>query len=70
MKKTKRKVRKQSGDRVSRLAGRLLRITADCPAGAYVTIETSGWNRYLTAVGPLRSLCASVLSQDETKGRR
>ncbi len=55
----KRRVKKQSGDKASRIAGRGLRILAKSDAATWTV-----------RVSELKTLCASVLSQDETKGPR
>ncbi len=62
MKARKPRPRKATSDRVSRIAGMYLRAIATIPKGLQITpVEV--------AVGDLKALCASCLSQDETKGR-
>lgn len=60
--KPKPRPRKATSDRVSRIAGRYLRGLATVPKGLLVrTVEVD--------VRDLKALCASCLSQDETRGR-
>lgn len=53
-------MKKQSSSRLSSLAAQLLHEMK----GAF------RWQRRVIDVADLRALCASVLSQDETKGQR
>jgi hypothetical protein len=57
-------IRKQSSSRASTIAGRWLREMSD--------LEANGINTALYTVSgrELKTLCASVLSQDETKGQK
>lgn len=57
-----KKPRKQSGDKASKIAGKLLNDTAD--------MKAMGHKYYIVTLAELQTLCASVLSQDETKGKR
>jgi len=57
--KKRRRAKKQSGDRASRIAARILAKT-----------QTANISHWFVATKDLKTLCASVLSQDETKGPR
>lgn len=57
---TKRRVKKQSGNRAASIAATWLRRCQAYGRGGQVTLP----------VATLKTLCASVLSQDETKGKR
>lgn len=55
---TRRKRRKQSGNRASRIAGKWL-----------ATLALRDLETWSVPAKELKTLCASVLSQDETRGR-
>lgn len=55
-------VRKQSTSKASTIAGRLLLELQD--------VEAKNGILFLVTVDELKTLCASVLSQDETKGQK
>lgn len=57
--------KKQTSDRVSRLAAKWLKNLKHGPTSAE-------WGYWLTdtEMAQLRAICASVLSQDEVKGKR
>lgn len=59
--------KKQTSDRVSRIAGRVLAQFEGVAAG---TAVWNYWKGGRLTVGELRALAASCLSQDETKGKR
>lgn len=61
-KKRRRKARKQSGDKVSSYAARIMRMCNEVIAfgGPFITLR----------VNEVSAIAASVLSQDETKGKR
>jgi hypothetical protein len=67
--KKKRKVkaggRRRTSDRVSRIAGRVLRWLGDAPASSAIWFEG-----VRITVGQVRSLAASCLAQDEHRGIR
>lgn len=62
----KKKVRKQSSSRLSTLASKWLRRAEAVDQRIFV----SGRIYITIPIKDLKSLCASVLSQDETKGQR
>jgi len=73
-KKTKRKTmrravkgKRETGDAVSSLAARVLRELGDEPGGSYLR---SGDGMIYLYVRQVRTLAASCLSQDQTKGKR
>lgn len=55
-----KKPRKQSGDKASALAGNFMRVLR----------KRKNTDHFIIAREDLATLCASVLSQDETKGKR
>jgi len=57
-------VRKQSGIKLSTLAGRVLRTLGRAHGGWWIAEEDG------IKVSEVRALAASVLSQDETKGQK
>ena len=57
--------KKQTSDRVSSLAAQIMSWTRD--GEMYWLGYSNNWH---TITDEVRSLCASVLSQDETKGKR
>lgn len=61
MKRTK----KQTGDRVSKLAGKWLRKLESCDGLDAIYLHLSKRDRR-----ELKSVCASALGQDESKGAR
>lgn len=63
MKTKKRAVRKQSGDRAAALAAAWLSHSRANKGKSRTEFPWITWTE-------LKTLCASVLSQDETKGRR
>ena len=63
--------RKQSSSKVSTLAARILKMTEDANPKWCVSYTTDDLDLDdFASVAQIRSLCASVLSQDETKGQR
>lgn len=71
-----KKPNKQTSSRVSTIAGRLLRLLKQpgIVAGSRVIIDVrdeDGWYKSLTInARDLKSLAASALAQDETKGQK
>ncbi len=64
------KVRKQTSSRVSTLAARLLRRMAEARADWDVMYtERDSSVRDICRIGDLRTLCTSLISQDETRGQ-
>lgn len=61
--KRRKRVRKQSGDRASRIAAAWLSLSRTNRGPSRTEFPWIDWK-------DLRTLCASVLSQDETKGKR
>jgi hypothetical protein len=59
--KTVRRPRKQSSPRTSTLAGRLMRFAQE--------MHLLGFENAVVSVRELKTLCASVLSQDEQRGQ-
>ena len=59
-------MKKQSGDKASRIAARLLRHARKAPR-SYTPVAMTIFG---CSLDELRTLAASVLSQDETKGPR
>ena len=64
------KPKKQSSPRLSSLAARVMRELDDKPAGKWLSYDDGIIPFSVLTVGELRSLCASVLTQDEVKGTR
>ncbi len=63
--------RKQTSDRVSRIAARVLaKCRSEYTAAADQLGLADKWYEEIVTIGELKALCASVLSQDETKGKR
>jgi len=65
--KPKKTPRKQSSSRMSSLASRLLNRLGDMPGQYMIRNQEEGT---MVRAWEIRSLCASVLSQDEAKGQR
>ena len=63
------KGKRETTDRVSRIAGRLLRAASDFADDDAISSLYGGCSARVT-FGELRALAASCLAQDETKGKR
>ncbi len=63
----KRKAKKQTSNRVSSLAGRILAL---CEIGEVYWLADGGADGMTNITRKVKSLAASCLAQDETKGRR
>lgn len=59
--------RKQSSSRVSTLAARLMAMTR---AGEFFWVNGLKFTRDSNVTKSIRTLCASVISQDEAKGQK
>lgn len=64
----KRKVKRETSDRVSTIAGKVLRLTSEYSRNTMVLMTLEGSER--VTVAELRALAASCLAQDEQRGRR
>jgi len=66
----KRRAKKQTGDRVSRIAAKVMQRLARLPAK--LELGSGDWDLPLAwiTVGEARALAASALSQDEVRGPR